>query len=82
VPMSTDPQVPLAHRLERRHLMDVVRVEMLHLRPYSKRTPRMNRSAGTEMPCSWKATNETTNPLGGRDVDSSPGTFHSTVAVS
>jgi hypothetical protein len=31
VPMSTNSQVPLAHRLERRHLLDVVRVEVLQL---------------------------------------------------
>jgi hypothetical protein len=42
----------------------------------------MNRPAGTEKPRSWKATNEITYPVGGRDTDSSPGTFHSTAAVS
>jgi hypothetical protein len=29
--MGTDSQVPLAHHLERRHLLDAVRVEMLQL---------------------------------------------------
>jgi hypothetical protein len=42
----------------------------------------MNRPTGTEKPCSWKATNETTYPLGGRGTDSSPGTFYSTTTVS
>jgi hypothetical protein len=31
VPMGTDFQIPLTHRLERRHLLDVVRVEVLQL---------------------------------------------------
>jgi hypothetical protein len=42
----------------------------------------LNCLAGTEKLHSWKATNETTNPLGGCDMDSLPGTFHSTAAVS
>jgi hypothetical protein len=29
VPMCTNSQVPLAHRLERSHLLDAVRVEVL-----------------------------------------------------
>jgi hypothetical protein len=32
VPMGTDSQVPFAHRLERRHLLDVVWVEVLELK--------------------------------------------------
>jgi hypothetical protein len=31
VPMGTDSEVPLAHRLERSHLLDAVRVEVLEL---------------------------------------------------
>jgi hypothetical protein len=31
--MGTDPQVSLAHHLEHRHLLDVVRVEVLQLKP-------------------------------------------------
>jgi hypothetical protein len=31
VPVGTNLQVPLAQRLERRHLLDVVRVEVLEL---------------------------------------------------
>jgi hypothetical protein len=31
--MGTYPQVPLAHRLERRHLLDAVRIEVLQLKP-------------------------------------------------
>jgi hypothetical protein len=31
--MGTDSQVPLAHHLERRHLLDVVWVEVLQLKP-------------------------------------------------
>jgi hypothetical protein len=64
--MGTNSEVPLAHRLERRHLLDVVRVEVLELGPYSNSTPQMNGPAGTEKPRSWKATNDTTNPLGAR----------------
>jgi hypothetical protein len=72
--MGTDAQVPLAHRLEHRHLLDAVWIEVLQLEPILKE----NRPAGTEKPRSWKATNETTYPAGGRGTDSSPGTFHST----
>jgi hypothetical protein len=31
--MGTYPQVPLAHRLERCHLLDAVRIEVLQLKP-------------------------------------------------
>jgi hypothetical protein len=31
--MGTDSQVPFAHRLERCHLLDAVRVEVLQLKP-------------------------------------------------
>jgi hypothetical protein len=57
VPMGTDSQVPFAHRFKCHHLLDVVRVEVLQLKP------RMNRLAGTEKPRSWKATNDTMNPF-------------------
>jgi hypothetical protein len=80
--MGTYPQVPLTRRLERRHLLDVVRVEMMQLKAVLEEDPRMNHLAGTEKPRSWKATNEATYPLGGRDTDSSSGTLHSTTAVS
>jgi hypothetical protein len=33
VPVGTDPQVPLTQRLERRHLLDAVWVEVLKLKP-------------------------------------------------
>jgi hypothetical protein len=79
--MGTNSEVPLTQCLERSHLLDVVRVEMLELQPKNN-TPQMNRPVGTEKPHSWKATNDTTNPLKGRDTDSSPGTFHSMAAVS
>jgi hypothetical protein len=41
----------------------------------------MNRPAGMEKPRSWKATNDTMYPLGGRGTDSSAGTIHSTASV-
>jgi hypothetical protein len=41
----------------------------------------MNRPAETEKPRSWKATNDTTYPLG-CDTDLSLATLHSTVVVS
>jgi hypothetical protein len=41
----------------------------------------MNRPAGMEKPRSWKTTDDTTYPLGGRDTDSSAGTIHSTASV-
>jgi hypothetical protein len=56
--MGTDSQVPFAHRFKCHHLLDVVRVEVLQLKP------RMNRLAGNEKPRSWKATNDTMNPFG------------------
>jgi hypothetical protein len=31
--VGTNPQVPLAQRLKRRHLLDVVKVEVLELEP-------------------------------------------------
>jgi hypothetical protein len=34
--------------------------------PYSNSPQRMNRPVGTRKPRSWKATNDTTNPLGAR----------------
>jgi hypothetical protein len=33
VPVGTDSEVPLAHRLKRSNLLDVVRVEVLELQP-------------------------------------------------
>jgi hypothetical protein len=77
--MGADAKVPLAHRLKYGHLLDVVRVEVLEL--YVNNTPRMNQPAGTEKPRSRKATNDTTYPAGGRGMDSSAGTIHSTVSV-
>jgi hypothetical protein len=74
MPTGTDSQVPLAHHLERCHLLDVVRVEVLQLEAVLEEVSRMNRPAGTENLRSWKAMNETTNPLVGRGTDSSPGT--------
>jgi hypothetical protein len=41
----------------------------------------MKRPAGTEKPRSWKATNDTTYPMGGCGTDSSTGTIHSTASV-
>jgi hypothetical protein len=49
--------------------------------PYANNTSRMNRPAGTEKPRSWKATNDTTYPLGGRGTDSLAGTIHSMASV-
>jgi hypothetical protein len=63
--MGTDAEVPLAHRFERSHLLDAVRVEVLGCSPYANSTPRMNRPVETEKLCSWKAMNDTTYPLGG-----------------
>jgi hypothetical protein len=39
VPVGTGSEVPLAHRLERSYLLDVVRVEMLELQPVLKQHP-------------------------------------------
>jgi hypothetical protein len=58
--MGTYPKVPLPHFLKRNHLLDVVQVEVLQLEAVLVEDPRMNRLAGTEKPCSWKATNKTT----------------------
>jgi hypothetical protein len=80
--MGTNPEVPFTHHLERRHLLDDIRVEVLQLEAVLVEDPWMNRPAGTEKPRSWKATNETAYLLGGRGTDSSLDTFHSTAAVS
>jgi hypothetical protein len=37
--VGTDSEVPLIHRLERSHLLDVVRVEMLELQPILEQHP-------------------------------------------
>jgi hypothetical protein len=66
VQMSTNSKVPLTHRLECRHLLDAVRFEVQQLKPVLEGTPQMNRPAGTKKPRSWKAMNDTTNPLGAR----------------
>jgi hypothetical protein len=39
VPMGADSEVPLAHRLERRHLLDIVQVEILELQPILEQHP-------------------------------------------
>jgi hypothetical protein len=62
-------------------LLDVVRVEVLQLQPIREQHPQMNRPAETEKPRSWKATNDTTYPLGGRGMDSPVGTIHSMASV-
>jgi hypothetical protein len=64
--MGTDSKVPLAHRLKRSHLLDVVWVEVLKLQPVLEQHPADEPPAGTEKPRSWKATNNTTYPLGVR----------------
>jgi hypothetical protein len=75
--MGADPQVPLAHRLERRHLLDVVRVEVLKLEPVFQEDSLDEPPGGD----GEAALMETTYPLGGRGTDSFPGTFHSTAPV-
>jgi hypothetical protein len=70
--MSTNSQVPLAHRLSSRHLLDAVRVELLYLEAILEKD----------------STNEPPSGDGevalveGCGMDSSPGTFHSTARVS
>jgi hypothetical protein len=49
--MGTNPEVPFTHHLERRHLLDDIRVEVLQLEVVLVEDPRMNRPAGTEKPC-------------------------------
>jgi hypothetical protein len=39
VPMDTNSMVPLAHRFEHRRLLDVVRVEVLELKPVLEQHP-------------------------------------------
>jgi hypothetical protein len=39
VPIGTNFEVPLAHHLERRHLLDAVRVEVLELMPILEQHP-------------------------------------------
>jgi hypothetical protein len=44
--VGTDIEVPLAHRLERSHLLDVVRVEVLELQPILKQHPADESTGG------------------------------------
>jgi hypothetical protein len=81
MPVRTNAEEPLAHCLKDGHLLDVVRVRCWSSSLYANSTPRMNRPAGMEKLRSWKATNDTTYPLGGRSMDSSAGTIHSTASV-
>jgi hypothetical protein len=39
VPMDTNSKVPLAHRFEHRRLLDIVRVEVLELKPILEQHP-------------------------------------------
>jgi hypothetical protein len=64
VPVGIDAEVPLAHRFERGHYWMLFGLRCWSCSPYANNTPRMNRPAGTEKPRSWKATNDTTYPLG------------------
>jgi hypothetical protein len=41
VPMGTDSEVSLAHRLERNHLLDAVRVKVLELQPILERNHQL-----------------------------------------
>jgi hypothetical protein len=64
--MGTDSEVPLAHRLERLHLLDVVLVEELELEPILEQHPADEPSSGDGEAALVGATNDTTNPLGAR----------------
>jgi hypothetical protein len=44
--VGTDIEVPLAHRLERSHLLDAVRVEVLELQPILKQHPADESTGG------------------------------------
>jgi hypothetical protein len=81
MPVHTNAEEPLAHCLKGSHLLDVFGLRCWSCSPYANITPRMNWPAGTEKPHSWKATNDTTYPLGGRGTDSSAGTIHSMASV-
>jgi hypothetical protein len=39
MPVGADAEVPLAHRLERNHLLDAVWVEVLELQPIREQHP-------------------------------------------
>jgi hypothetical protein len=81
--MGIDSQVPLAHRLERRHLLDVVRVEVLQLKPVLEEDSADEPPDGDREAALMESHERHNEPFGGaRDTDSSLGTLHSTVVVS
>jgi hypothetical protein len=57
--VGTHSQVPLAQRLERSHMLDVVPVEMLELQPVLEKHSANEPLDGMEKPCSLNAMSET-----------------------
>jgi hypothetical protein len=80
--MDTYPQVPLAHRLERRHLLDVVWVEVLQLEAILEEDPPDEPPDGDGEAAFLEGHERDHVPLGRCGTDSSPETFHSTAGVS
>jgi hypothetical protein len=56
--VGSHSKVPLAQRLERCHLLDAVRIEVLELQPILKEHHADERPARTETPHLWSDTNE------------------------
>jgi hypothetical protein len=80
--MGTYPQVPLTHCLECRHLLDVVWVEVLQLEAVLVEDPPDEPPGGDGEAAPVEGHERDHTAPGGRDTNSSPGTFHSTAAVS
>jgi hypothetical protein len=82
VPAGADAEVPLAHRFERSHLLDAIRVEVLELQPIREQHPTNEPAGGHGEAALVEGHEQYHIPLGGRGTDSSPGTLHSMASVS
>jgi hypothetical protein len=80
--MGTNSEVPLTHRLERRHLLNAVRVEVLELKPILEQHPADESPSKDGETALVEGHEQHHESLWGRDIDSSPRTFHFTAAVN
>jgi hypothetical protein len=65
VPVGIDFEVPLAHRLERSHLLDAVRVYMLELQPVLEQPPADEPPGGDKEAALVEGHERHHKPLGG-----------------
>jgi hypothetical protein len=80
--MGTNSHVLLTHHLERRHLLDAIRFEVLQLKPVLEKDATDEPPDGDREAALVEGHERHHESLRGRDTDSSLGTFRSTAAVS